>query len=137
MEHYDNLYHQIYEKDKEIERLKNQLDFIGEQNHIIDKLKKENEIIKSQLNICSQDLYMENLKLKLENERLKEQCKEWKENHKAVCIQRDNILDNIVKNTEERIDYKSRNEKAKEFIEHENFKRTLLSFSENKYLKNI
>lgn len=34
-------------------------------------------------------------------------------------------------------DYKSRIDKAKEFIEHENFKRTLLGFSENKYLKNI
>lgn len=55
--------------------------------------------------------------LQEENERLKEQCKEWKENHKAVCIQRDNILNNIVKDTEDRIDYKSRNEKAIEYIE--------------------
>ena len=51
-------------------------------------------------------------KLQKENERLKEQCKEWKENHKAVCIQRDNILNNTVKDIEEQIDYKSRNEKA-------------------------
>ena len=50
--------------------------------------------------------------LQQENDKLREQCKQWKENHKAVCIQRDNILNNTVKDIEEQIDYKSRNEKA-------------------------
>lgn len=36
----------FYKLKEENERLKNQLDFIGEQNHIIDKLEKENERLK-------------------------------------------------------------------------------------------
>lgn len=54
--------------------------------------------------------------LQEENDELKEQCKQWKENHKAVCIQRDNILNNTVKDIEEQIDYKSRNKKAIEYV---------------------
>ena len=50
--------------------------------------------------------------LQEKNEKLKEECRQWKENHKAVCIQRDNILDKIVKDTEEEIDYKKRIDKA-------------------------
>ena len=52
LDHYDNLYHQIYEKDKEIERLNKDLDTaieicnnrqkeIVRLNNIIDELEKE------------------------------------------------------------------------------------------------
>ena len=83
---------------KEIKWLGQILDYVDTKEHLVDLFN-----------------YITNLQE--ENERLKEQCKEWKENHKAVCIQRDNILDNIVKDTEDRIDYKSRIDKAIEYCE--------------------
>lgn len=119
---------EIKEYSKEQQKLKDYLDNVTIEQ-IIDKLKDDDGMTWW---VDYQDKYQPNWKklyckevillldyitnLQQENERLKEQCKEWKENHKAVCIQRDNILDNIVKNTEERMDYKSRNEKAVEYM---------------------
>ena len=68
-----------------------------------------------------------------ENERLKERCEYLQRSCKR---KEEQMLDYRMEYMEQE-DYKSRNEKAIEFIEHENFKRKLLGFSENKYLKNI
>lgn len=73
--------------------------------------------------------------LQEENERLKEECKKWKENHKAVCIQRDNILDNIVKDTERRIDYKSRCEKLE--LENKVLKEQMVAMVQPNYVYGI
>lgn len=83
----------------------------------ITNLQQENHELKSKLECYENGVYYSSKvdELEQENEILKKLCKEWKENHKAVCIQRDNILDNIVKDTEKRIDYKSRCEKAIEY----------------------
>ena len=95
-----------------------------ETNKILDyitNLQQENHELKSKLECYENGAYYSSKvdELEQENERLKKLCKEWKENHKAVCIQRDNILDNIVKDTEKRIDYKSRCDKAVEYIKND------------------
>ena len=45
MEHYDNLYHQIIEKDKQLDKYKNVIDKIKEYTKITSKLKYENEYV--------------------------------------------------------------------------------------------
>ena len=84
-------------------------------NTILDYITNLQQINKNLTNSLNNKVE-EGIKLQLENDKLKEQCKQWKENHKVVCIQRDNILNNTVKDIEEQIDYKSRNERAIEYI---------------------
>lgn len=95
-------------KDGYVENISLMPDEIHKLSDYITNLQQINKNLTNSLNKKVE----EGIKLQLENDKLKEQCKQWKENHKAVCIQRDNILNNTVKDIEEQIDYKSRNEKA-------------------------
>ena len=65
-----------------------------------------------------------------ENEKLKDLCDKYEKEHSTEFkIWKDE--------RHQLLDYKSRNEKAIEYLEHEQFKRIQLGFGRDKYLENI
>ena len=98
------------------------------------------------------EIYKRYDKLKKENKQLKDLCDKYEEEHSTkfnewVFDKRENerltqgvtlLTNELIDMTKEKEDYKSRNEKATEYINHENFKRTILvGVSTKKYTRNI
>ena len=151
LDYITNLQQKDFESQKEIMKLKDRLEQqrkeyqdtykdvrieIKEKNERIANLQqdldKANDIIEKdrQFYKCRMDEYVD---LKKENERLKE------ENKRIFSkVNDDELLISNAMNYAEAQDYKSKCEKAIEYINHENFKRTILvGVSTKKYTRNI